>query len=129
MAAALRATVNDDTRHSANYLMMLRETNTPVDFIFGAPPREAVTQQPTDASAYSLEARQRLQQAYALIRERMSKRQGWNKRRHDRRLQEELYEPGDAVFFLNMSPPSTKIGAPKTTKKLMPLWKGPGLVT
>ena len=60
MAAALRATVNDDTRHSANYLMMLRETNTPVDFIFGAPPREAVTQQPTDASAYSLEARQRL---------------------------------------------------------------------
>ena len=109
--------------------MMLRETNTPVDFIFGAPPREAVTQQPTDASAYSLEARQRLQQAYALIRERMSKRQGWNKRRHDRRLQEELYEPGDAVFVLNMSPPSTKIGAPKTTKKLMPLWKGPGLVT
>ena len=122
LGMSLRATVNRSTGFTPNMLMFGRENCMPQDIMFGVANVNARDQLP---SVYPRELDEKLRGAFTMARSNLRTAQCRQKRECDTRsrLKERRFDVGDLVYIRNMT---TRVGQ---SKKLLPIWKGPFVVT
>ena len=94
LTSAYRSTPHPSTGFSPNFLMFGREVTTPVDLLFPRPPR---TSSP-DVPEYVADLTERLHECYELARNTLRSAAERQKRDHDTRVVQNLYEPGALVM-------------------------------
>jgi len=82
LMAAYRATLQQSTGYTPNYLMFARENKAPADLVFGIP----TEQTPTSYDNYSTEMEDRMKSAYHLVRQHLGVVAERMKRRYDLRV-------------------------------------------
>jgi hypothetical protein len=120
IAGAIRSSVNASTGYSANYMTFGREVNKPHDITFGI---AAANREQRTVDEYIAELEEILRTAHTVARKNLNQAQAAQKERHDRNVHLNLYEVGDMVHILDET---SKKGV---SKKLLPIYKGPFLVT
>ena len=93
LAAAYRRTVHPSTGFSPNYLMLGRETTTPVDLVF-----TRVHQSQTKLPEYVLELQSRFARCYAMARDNLQSATERQAKYHDTRISQRVYGRGEAVL-------------------------------
>ena len=99
--------------------MLERETELPIDLMFGKPPGET---EGTDVLEYVVSLRQKIESAHEFARKHLSKSAIRQKRNYDRGVSEQCFKQGDAVWLYT---PTKKKGL---TPKLQRYWTGPYVV-
>ena len=95
--AAYRATRHESTGYSPNFLMMCRETYSPVDVIYERPDTES--SQTYDGFVENI--RDRMTAAYAEVRDMLRRSAERNKRYYDLKVRPFKYKKGDWVYYFN----------------------------
>ena len=111
LTAAYRSTVHTATGFTPNFLMLGRETTTPVDIVF---PRVGSGQ---DLPEYVESLQARFAECYSLARSHLKAAAEQQRKFHDTRVSQRMYKVGDAV--LKQVHRTTKFGLS---------WLGPFLV-
>jgi hypothetical protein len=121
LTAAYRSSEQCTTQFTPNMLMLGREVALPIHLLFGMPdPGE----DPPWYTDYVVKLQDKMNQAFALVRQHFKSAQRTQKEAYDTRVACNSYEEGDAVFTRN----DTKtIG--KCPKLRTDPWKGPYIVT
>ncbi|KAI4905005.1 hypothetical protein NFI96_003630 [Prochilodus magdalenae] len=118
---ACRTAVQESTKFTPALLMLGRELRTPVELVFGAPPR---VQQGCDSmSEYARDLLRRMEATHQLARGNQTKASERQKRAYDVRARGKAIAPGTAVWLFN--PKRRKGKCPK----LQSDWEGPYTVT
>jgi len=97
VAAALRASPSESTGYSANYLMFGREVNTPADIVYGVVEPQAET----SYDDFVESVRDRMQEAYNVVRENLHIAANRNKRYYDMQVKQKSFEVGESVYYFN----------------------------
>jgi len=114
VTAAYNSTVHGSTSFSPNFLLFGRELVSAVDIAFGCPRPPSCT-----VNDYAFHTRQRMAEAYALVRDHMQRRAEVNKRAYDVAVKPVSFQPGDMVWYFC---PRARLGtSPKWTR----FYKGP----
>ena len=119
LSGALRASVNRQTGHTPNMLMLGREVNLPADLMF--PTDQKPVEQQT-IHQYVQRLIDSLEVAHRTARQNLKASQKRMKKDYDLRVLVKTFNVGDAVYILNKATGKGKC------KKLCPSWKGPGVV-
>lgn len=114
LMAAYRSTPHPATGYTPNFLMFGHELNLPQDILYPYPRPEA----PPDEHEYVAQLRDNMEDCYHVVREFLRASAERQKKNHDTRLAEHMYNVGDAVYKLTGMP-----------KKLDPLYSGPYIIT
>ena len=93
---AYRTSVQETTGATPYSLMFGREASLPADVMFGTPPGQAAT----SSSDYALSLRQRLEQSFHHVRERMDQKQSRQKELYDRKAHGVPFTEDDRVWQL-----------------------------
>ena len=112
---AYRSSEHETTGHSPNFLMLGRETATPLDIMYQKPSH--IDKMPQ--SRWAWELKDRLEEAHKVVREHTNAEMLRQKRYHDRKLNWEDYKNGDLVYVYF---PRHKSGL---SPKLTSYWHGP----
>ena len=94
LTSAYRSTPHPSTGFSPNFLMFGREVTAPVDLLFPRPPRTPSQ----DVPEYVVGLTERLHECYELARNTLRSAAERQKRDHDTRVVQNLYEPGALVM-------------------------------
>jgi hypothetical protein len=97
--AAYRATVNETTGYSPNFLVFGREVAAPIDILMGQPPNSQPLQSVNDFVDERLNA---ARIAYKSVREQLHKAAERQKHYYDLRVKKTSYHVGDQVWFWKM---------------------------
>ena len=116
---AYRATVHESTGMSPNFLMLGRETSTPLDIAFEMPPIMKTI--PTSQWAWILQ--EKLELAHSFVREYTGNAIKRQKMYHDTKLSFNTFEKEENVFVYF---PVKKVGC---SSKLTNYWRGPFKIT
>ena len=108
-----RATVQESTGMTPNYLMFGRECDLPPDLMYGLPTGEKAM----ETTEWAREMRDRFETAYKFVRQHLKSSQVRQKKLYDQRSWGENYQPCDLVWL-----------APLSRGKLDPYFKGPYMV-
>ena len=119
LAGAIRATIHRRTGFSANMMMYGRELIQPVGLMFGT---FSNRQSYDNVGQYVHHLRKGLETVHALARQHLESSQALQKKDHNFKLKQKMYEMGDLVYQLDSA---TKVGQ---SSKLKPVWKGPFLI-
>ena len=95
VAAALRASPSESTGYSANYLMFGHEVNTPADIVCGIVEPQAETSHDDFVES----VRDRMQEAYNVVRENLHIAANRNKRYMQ--VKQKSFEVGESVYYFN----------------------------
>ena len=117
IASALRSAVNRHTGQTANKMMLGREAYTPANLAFGTSRGEAM-----EADEYVIKLEKGLQEAHETARKTLKVNLKTAKKNYDFKGHSKVLKKGDPVYCLDNSVKKGK------SKKLKPLWKGPGLI-
>ena len=119
ISMAYRATVQESSGFSPNFLMFGRELAMPVDLMY------PLTEEPPSESTheYVKRLRGKLRYAYELARNSLRRSTERQKRLYNERVFGQRIHAGDLVWVMNKERKKGK------TPKLQPKWKGPCLVT
>ena len=117
IAGALRSSVNRQTGFTPNRLMLGRETNQAADLMYKLP-----KSQNTSADDYLSKLEEAISAAHSMAREKLKTSQERMKRDYDLHVLERSFVTGDLVYVLCQDSNKGK------GKKLMPQWKGPGII-
>ena len=118
LAGAYQGTVHESTGLTPNLIMLGRETQFPIEIIFGTYHHESY---PT-IGKYVAELRAKMQHAHDIAREHLGTSAKRNKDLYDVKLSMEQYNVGDLVWL------ETDIGQSKTAPKLRVPYEGPSMV-
>jgi len=121
IAGALRSAVNRQTGFTPNMLMLGREINQPADLLFPTS-RGRVREKGKECEDYVTELAEAIKTSHEVARTNLKSNLKRMKRDHDVKVLEKSYEEGDVVLMLDCSKPKGK------AKKLLPPWKGPGVI-
>jgi len=109
VTAAYNSTVHGSTSFTPNFLLFGRELISSVDIAFGCPRPPSYT--PND---YAFHVRERMDEAYALVRIHTRQSAQVNKQAYDRRVKPVSFQSGDLVWYFC---PRTLLGTgPKWTR-------------
>ena len=120
ISMAYRATVQESSGFSPNYMMFGRELMMPVDVMF---PLKDDDDSPSSPSEYVKKLKPKLHYAYELARKNLRRSTERQRRLYNERVFGEKVHEGDLVWVMNKERKKGK------TPKLQPRWKGPCLVT
>jgi transposase InsO family protein len=95
--AAYRATIHDSTGFSPNFMIMAREVSTPLDIMMGAPETEIDKWDSIDD--FVANRQEMMRSAYCLARQNLKKAAQRRKNYYDIRVREQLFKPGDWVYY------------------------------
>lgn len=112
---AYRSAVHETTGYTPNFLMLGRETTTPLDLMYELPGDLKITPR----NQWVWELQERLEEAHSIVRENTKQAMCRQKTYHDRKLSFEKFSPGDIVFVYF---PVKKVGR---SAKLTSFWRGP----
>ena len=118
LSMAYRATTQESTGLTPNFMMYGRELQMPVDIMIPLPQNEDTTS-PVD---YAVRLKAKLTYAYEMARKSLKKSAERQSRLYNRNLYGELIKTGDVVWYQN------KIRKKGISPKLQPKWRGPCLV-
>jgi transposase InsO family protein/predicted aspartyl protease len=118
LTMAYRATPQESTGLSPNFMMFGRELQMPVDVMIPLPENEA----PMTPVDYAIRLKAKLTYAYEMARNTLKKNAERQFRLYNRNLHGEPIETGDIVWYAN------KIRKKGVSPKLQPKWRGPCLV-
>ena len=120
ISAAMRSSINRSTGFTPNRLMLGREVVTPLELVHtgGLPHQEE-----RDADDYVAGLEQGMRRAHELARDILKTGQKHMKKSYDLRLYKHQYSEASLVYVLDTA---VKVG---DCAKLVPPWKGPGVVT
>jgi len=118
LAGAMRASVNRSTGFTPNMMMLGREAALPSDLQIPDPSPTL-----TNPPEYVSQLQDTLHRVHQAARQNLRGAQLYQKTSYDKKTRSQHYEVGDLVYVLDSS---TKKGV---AKKLLPVWKGPFLVT
>ena len=93
LAAAYRSTVHPSTGFTPNYLMLGRETTTPVDLVF---PRVQPSQM--ELPEYVMDLQSRFARCYATARDNLRSAAGRQAKYHDTPISQRIYVKREAVL-------------------------------
>ena len=124
LTSAYRSCTHEATGFSPNMLMLGRESNTPVDIMFGPIITDPEQQEPANKGEYVAEYVDRMHRVHQLVRENLDKAGERRKRDHDARMSQNNYEVGNLVYYLD----STRQKG-KSPKLKAHRWVGPCVVT
>ena len=97
VAAALRASKSESTGYSANFLMLGREVNAPAEIVYGlASPEQLPTY-----DEFVESVREKMSEAYDLVRNSLGKAAERNKRYYDMRAKPMSFSEGQSVYYFN----------------------------
>ena len=119
ISMAYRATPQESSGFSPNFLMFGRELAMPVDLMYPLPK----TDLPENHHEYVKILKRRLQYAYELSRKTLKRSTERQKRLYNERVFGEAVHTGDLVWTMNKERKKGK------SPKLQPKWKGPCLVS
>ena len=122
LAAAYRATVNETTGFTPNFLMLGREVKLPGEIVFGSTTADG-QELVTSYGSYVDQLRERMQRAHRIAREHLGSSAKRHKDMYDGKTLLFTYEPGDLVWCLSESKQLSF--APKLRRP----YEGPYLVT
>ena len=111
LTAAYRSTVHTSTGFSPNFLMLGRETTTPVDIVF---PRVNSDQ---ELPEYVEALQKKFAQCYGVARCHLKSAAEQQRKFHDTRVSQNLFKAGEAVF--KKAVPTNKFSLP---------WQGPYII-
>jgi hypothetical protein len=97
--AAYRATVNETTGYSPNFLVFGREVAAPIDILMGQPPNSQPLQSVNDFVDERLNA---ARISYKIVREQLHKAAERQKHYYDLRVKKTSYHVGDQVWLWKM---------------------------
>jgi len=97
VAAALRPSPSESTDYSANYVMFGRKVNTPADIVYGVVEPQAET----SYDDFVESVRDRMQEAYNVIRENLHIAANRNKRYYDMQVKQKSFQVGESVYYFN----------------------------
>jgi transposase InsO family protein len=117
IAGALRSCVNRNTGFTPNRLMLGRETNQVADMIL-----KSTSSVNTSADDYLSKLEKALCSAHQIARDRLKTTQKRMKRDYDLHVCQQSFTVGDTVYVYCSDSNKGK------GKKLMPQWKGPGII-
>ena len=117
LSMAYRATPQDSTGLSPNFLMYGREVTMPVDVMIG-PPED----QPVSEIDYVKRMQKKLTYAYDLARQNLKQAAERQSKYYNRSKHGDAFGSGDLVWYAN------KLRKKGVSPKLQPKWKGPCLV-
>ena len=112
---AYRSSEHDTTGYSPNRMMLGRETELPIDLLFGPPP---VTEETKPASDFVVNIKETLTKIHTSARTKMLKASDRQKRGYDHRIHQNQYMAGDLVWLQTKS-------KQVHTPKLQFGWEGP----
>jgi hypothetical protein len=112
---AYRSTKHSSTEISPNMIMLGREIKMPVDIMYGLPEEDDYQ----DITEYVALMRKKLERVFQVSREKLHKASEYQKKMHDRRLHEQIFNKDDQVWLF--TPLRTKGLSPKLQKH----WDGP----
>ena len=112
---AYRSTEHETTSSSPNFMMLGRETTTPLDIQYSMPRNLKAIPQNT----WAWELKEKMEDAHQLVREHVKGQMLRQKQLHDKKLSWQSFKPGDDVFVFF---PNVK---PGQSPKLACRWKGP----
>ena len=118
ISMAYRATPQDSSGFSPNFLMFGREIAMPVDVMIPLP-----NEDPDTTSSYAKKLRERLHYSYELARSTLRRSAERQRRLYNERVFGEKIKQGDLVWVMNKEKKKGK------SPKLQPKWKGPALVS
>ncbi len=118
---AYRSSVHRMLGESPAAMMFGHELQLPVDAFVGPPPE--LEHDPVASSVYVQALADSLQAAHEAVRSRLESHYRYEKKQYDRKIQEQRFIVGQAVWLRNF--PKTKV----KSKKLMKPWSGPHIVT
>ena len=120
ISAAMRSSINRSTGFTPNRLMLGREVVTPLELVHtgGLPHQEE-----RGADDYVAGLQQGMRRAHDLARDILRTGQKHMKKSYDLRLYKHQYSKASLVYVLDTA---VKVGE---CAKLVPPWKGPGVVT
>ena len=117
---AYRGTPQESTQCSPNVLMLGRETELPIDLMYGTPKLVDETIDPRDRDIYYVDMmRDRLEMAHAHARRSLQNSAVRQKRNYDHKVYESQFNRGDQVWLFT---PGRKVGM---SPKLQTFWDGP----
>ena len=119
ISMAYRATIQESSGFSPNFLMFGRELSMPVDIMFPLPEKE---DRATTTSQYVKDLSEKLSYAYSLSRDAMRRATERQRRLYNERTFGHKYKEGEIVWVMNKERKKGK------SPKLQPNWKGPCLV-
>ena len=118
---AYRATVHESTQCTPNLMMLGRETELPVDLMFGRP---AGIPPDFDREVYYVDMlRDKLEKAHQYARLCLKKNATRQKRNYDHRVREDSFVKGEKVW---LHTPKRQVGL---SPKLQTFWDGPFTIT
>lgn len=112
---AYRSTEHETTSHSPNFMMLGRETSTPLDLQYSMPRNLKALPQNT----WAWELQEKMEDAHQLVRGNVKGQMLRQKKLHDQKLSWQQFKAGDDVFVFF---PNVK---PGQSPKLACRWKGP----
>lgn len=95
--AAYRATVQESTGYSPNFLFLGRETRAPLDLLINSPPGQGSVECSFDH--YVADRQQQLRDAYTTVRNHLGKAALRQKHRYDLHTKPRRFEKGDYVWY------------------------------
>ena len=119
ITGAMRASVNRQTGYTPNRLMLGGEVNLPGDLMF---PNVLDNREKLSVDKYVVDLTASLETAHVKARQNLAANQKRMRKDYDLRKLVHDYKVGDAVFVLDSS------GGKGKCKKLLPPWKGPGII-
>ena len=118
ISMAYRATIQESTGFSPNFLMFGRELSMPIDILMPKTEGETQTQ-----GEFARKMRDRLNYAYSLARTTLRRSVERQKRLYNQRMYGQPIQKGDIVWA------AIKLRKKGVSPKLQPKWRGPCLVT
>ena len=118
---AYRSSVHRMLGESPAAMMFGHELQLPVDAFVGPPPE--IEHDLVASSVYVQALADSLQAAHETVRSRLESHYRYEKKQYDRKIQEQRFIVGQAVWLRNFPKTTTK------SKKLMKPWSGPHIVT
>ena len=97
--AAIRASRQESTSFTPNYLMMGHEVRAPIDLVLGTGNVPSPSQNTYCDFVENVE--ERMSQAYEMVRKHLGEAALRNKRRYDLRVRPAEYKVGDLVYYYN----------------------------
>ena len=96
--AAYRSSRHEATEYTPNYLMMGRDVRAPVDIMYSGIPQDDTARTHDD---YVEEVRDRMREAYDIVREHLQSSAVRSKHYYDLRVRPKQFKEGDWVYYFN----------------------------
>ena len=116
IASAIRSSVNRHSGESPNLMMLGREINTPLEFVFPGIGVEVCSHD------YVIRLQEKMRFAHKKVREHLEGELKTTKNFYDRSMREVEFKIGDPVYYLNKSVKKGK------NRKLQQVFQGPGVI-